>query len=405
MDGGSDGPIEATQLPNDLGDDDLAAVKRKCQLVNTSIAADDWSILKLVGDNLSWRKALVHPLTRYGFSGARIYVVEPEHGTGGIPRVVKVSTVEEIQKEITGLTVSQDYIRRFPSWTAYGPGVGNLMAITFPLFTAAGAAGVSGEVTDAADVYSGCLSGGAESEHTLIPMLRQAIDLLAPAHVIDRRQRPETYGNLFGRYLRGNRMSRIDMVFAEGGIEICGHAVPSNPREALDDLLQQKSVGFRSASIHGDFHLSNIVADGAVQAPTLIDFAWAEKAGHILLDYVMLESSLRFMKFPRTLNPSIVLAVDRALNSSFSMDEGLALAATVRDETSRSRLKTMLQAVGVVRTKAYEVACRGPVSEARLTHEYFRALYILLSGQEKFDEYPLMRTAANLNQLQEVVAA
>jgi hypothetical protein len=383
----------------------VAIRKRRCQLVNTSITADDWSILRLVGENLSWHRALVHPLTRYGFSGARIYVVEPEDGMGGVPRVVKVSTIEEIQKEVAGLTVSEDYIRRFPRWTAYGPGNGNLMAITFPLFTAAGESGVSSEVTDAADVYSRCLAGVEAPENTLIPMLQQAIDLLTPAHVIHRKQRADTYEHLFGRYLRGNRQSRIDMVFAGGGIEICGHVVASNPREALQDLLRQKSVGFKAASIHGDFHLSNIVADGAIQAPTLIDFAWAEQSGHILLDYVMLESSLRFMKFPRTLNPSIVLNIDRALNSSFSMDETLALSAAVRDEVSRSRLQTMLQAVAVVRTKAYEVARRGSIDEATFTHEYFRALYILLSGQEKFDEYPLVRTAANLHQLQETVGA
>lgn len=373
----------------------------KCTIENTSIAADDWDLLEAVGEDLDWSSAIAHPLTRYGFSGARIYLLEPRQGHGGIPQIVKISTAENINREIAGMRIARSHVRRFSAFSEYSHPLANIRAISIPMFTTRfGGLNAPPRVMDAADVYDHTLSDGRQSSEAFERMLKDALDLLDRAHVFLPGRPALTYLGCCERYLRQQRRSRVQDLCEVGEFEIQKYRVTSNPKLILKDLLEQSSVGFTCALIHGDLHLSNIVADGNIANPTLIDYAWTKRSSHVLIDYVMLESSLRIMRFPRSINPGLILAVDRALITDFSGDEAGRIANSLPGESlTRQRLEVMIGAVRAVRTKAKTLAVDNQITDPQLEAEYFKLMYIILCGQEKFDDYPLVRTVINLDLL------
>jgi Ternary complex associated domain 9 len=377
--------------------------KVNCAIENTSIAADDWDLLEAVGQELGWGAARAHPLTRYGFSGARIYLLEPKLGYGGISHIVKISTSSDIAEEVAGMQVARSHVRRFSAFSEYAHPQGRISAISIPLFTARqGPRNAPAKVMDAADVYERVLSVGPRGSRGLEYMLKDALDLLDRAHVLLPDRKAVTYKSCCKRYLRQKHPSRIDALFEAGDFEIQGYRVTSNPRLALNDLLNSFSIGFTCSVIHGDLHLSNIVADGNIAHPTLIDYAWTKRFGHVLLDYVMLESSLRMMRFPRSVNPGLILAVDRALVADFSGGDARALLTSLTSgSTTRKRVEVMLGAVETVRRQAKTLAKASQISDRLFEAEYFKLLYIVLCGQEKFDDYPLLRTIVNLDLLRQ----
>ncbi|MGA2876689.1 MAG: hypothetical protein ABSE82_14290 [Nitrososphaerales archaeon] len=68
----------------------------------------------------------------------------------------------------------------------------------------------------------------------------------------------------------------------------------------------------KKGPVHGDLHANNVIvdADGDVH---LIDFAWAANSRHVLVDYVLMENSLRFLLFPHHVNPDLQLLADTLL--------------------------------------------------------------------------------------------
>jgi hypothetical protein len=162
-----------------------------------------------------------------------------------------------------------------------------------------------------------------------------------------------------------------------------------------------RTTGYLAYAIHGDLHLSNIViSDGQ---PRPIDFAWARLGDHILKDYVMMESSLRFMRFPQYIHPRAVLTVDEALNSEWEVEVARGAIPRGVAQSAKDALNSMLDMVAVVRHSVGEVAGTLPTSSADLATEYARSLYIVLAGQQRFGTFPLIRTAINLDQLASVV--
>lgn len=146
---------------------------------------------------------------------------------------------------------------------------------------------------------------------------------------------------------------------------------------------------------HGDFHLSNIVADDDLLSPCLIDFAWTETDGHGLIDFTMMESSLRFMRFPRDVNPHLLLEVDRLLAESLATTPAIDRIRKVKDTKTRTKLDAMIRSVSVVRDCMQKAYPNTPAETLRL--EYNRVLFAILSGQEKFDDFPILRAIINLD--------
>jgi hypothetical protein len=223
---------------------------------------------------------------------------------------------------------------------------------------------------------------------------------MAGAHHTCHVEMPQTYGRLFAKYLRTRtKPNRVKLLFKgdKSPLDICGHSVEEDPLRSLPAVLSCISNGFYVSAIHGDLHLSNVVVSRG--RPHLIDYAWARLGDHVAKDYVLMESSLRFMCFPRHIHPSILLNIDLLLNSQWRVDGARDIIRPTLDGPAAVALTCMLDLVEVIR-KRFELTVRSFVtSPDEWINEYFICLYLILAGQQRFSTFPLMRTVVNLNQL------
>jgi hypothetical protein len=83
------------------------------------------------------------------------------------------------------------------------------------------------------------------------------------------------------------------------------------------ELIRDKILGrqFRTPEtvVHGDLHSQNIVVDEGTGECWPIDFGWCHDGGSPLVDYVMLEVSLKFLALPMRADLRSLLAIDHQL--------------------------------------------------------------------------------------------
>ncbi|WP_371152692.1 hypothetical protein [Buchananella felis] len=365
------------------------------KVINASIPEADMALLKKAAAKLKRAEVEAHPLARYGYSGARIYVIKtPSFGKKAhLPHVVKIATPEEIEREIEGHRIAQNNIRNVKP--GYEVRKNGSVAIFFQLVSDS-----DGKVVDAADVYEKCMRNEVDAKSTLLPLLGQSLDLLQTAHIVIKGQ-GGFYGDYLEEYTRPRRKSRASRMFECGELEYGGTVVAKNPVLVLPELIVEEVGEFVTEVNHGDFHLSNIVVDRNATNPCLIDFAWTKSGGHGLIDYAMLESSLRFMKFPTDVNPRLLLEIDQRLTRTLSVADARARINEIGDCDTRARLTAMIDSVAVVREKMIDAF--DEASNHSLWLEYNRVMFLVLAGQEKFESFPLERTIVNLDYLRKQI--
>lgn len=361
-------------------------------------------VRKAVSTN-KWSEASVRPFTRFGFSGAKILVLE-RLDNAGVPQILKISTEKDISEELNGLNLARGKVAGVRMGECVRvPGV-SIQGVLYELHkSAAGSDGVE----DLNDVYNSCQASGDLNlaRIKLFPNLGAALTRFENAHVLVKSGGVSpSYGKLFERYRRDRHDSRIARLFENNpqGLHLHGVTIPNNPLGAHHRKLEQrKVVKFRASFIHGDLHPSNIVLSD-VLGLDLIDFAWAHAAGHLFLDYVMLESSMRFKAFPRDVNPNCMLEIDNELNRTL-IGDAVKVASQIRGDLARRRLTVMATSVMTVRQRLADVlAKQAPkLTQAEIDTEYQRVMYLVLAGQQKFDSFPLLRTTLNLHLLRETL--
>lgn len=367
-------------------------------IVDDSLSGPTSELVRAAAKRFQWDTVHVRPLSRFGYSGAKIFVIRPDYDPH-VPHVLKVANLGQIDREKRSINAFKGNIRGMPDTHRFrartrldGKAWG---AICYEYFAD------DSQPVDLTDVYANCMGQRdplvlEEFATRLQPMVKGALDKLKTAHVAHPDQREVTYRSMFKWYLRRKRPSRVDHVIKGGGsFDFCGIRVDGDPLAGLNFLLSQKTNGFQAVVIHGDLHLSNIVVDGTF-SPNLIDFAWARRRGHRFLDYALLESSMRFMSFPHDVHPGAVLAVDREFNTDCDASDLGRVLAAVNHPLSRHRLTQMSEAVRFVRGEL-KAAIGTWTNEAWA--EYQRTLYLLLSGQQRLESFPLIRSIINLDQL------
>jgi aminoglycoside phosphotransferase (APT) family kinase protein len=70
-----------------------------------------------------------------------------------------------------------------------------------------------------------------------------------------------------------------------------------NPVQVLHRVLALPPIEGACGPVHGDLHPKNIVLDKQMQ-PSIIDFGWAQRQGHLVRDYALMEVNLRAMTLP-----------------------------------------------------------------------------------------------------------
>lgn len=184
-----------------------------------------------------------------------------------------------------------------------------------------------------------------------------------------------------GRYLRNDKArNRVRSVLGARAdsrkIYFLGAEI-DNPLIYLDDLPARMDVPV--APVHGDLHPDNVIVDHN-DLPHLIDFAWAKKRENLLVDFVLLESSIRFMAFPRPINLEDQLRVDRALID----EDGYKRVRTLHFPKAmhQNDYARMSCAVEAIRERA-----RGFLGDKFSMEQYLFTQMIVLYGLLRYDQY------------------
>lgn len=374
------------------------------QIHNLSIHLGDWEILGRVADHYSVSEADANYFARYGRSSARLYQVR-SHG-GGVPLLVKIDKREDVEREARCTRSVAAFMDDAKEADHMNMDVEGRDAMVFFVH---GESPGADTVVELDDHYARSLRGGGSAEgelETLLGHMRSVYEneaLLGMAHRCtgDRRP-PRTYGDYFGRYERSSRPNRLDQLFSsyDEPVTVYGEEV-ERPLARLDELRQERALLHPVDAVHGDLHLSNVVvsADG----PHLVDFAWSSPNDHLLKDFVMMESSIRFMQFPRQVHPKLVERIDRTLNSQF---DAVDLAHDIRESPDKHfawAAYAMVRCVSEIRQRVRQLARDLRFDDRETELEYARCLYLVLAGQQRFDSFPLLRVLWNLHNLEEVV--
>lgn len=376
------------------------------EVIDEALSGATLDLVQQAAEKFGWDPILVRPLSRFGYSGARILVIKRRSRIYK-PYALKIANRKQVDREMGAISACQHDIRRMPPSTRFDSAVEehgtHWSAIAYEYFEPERGQ----DPVDLTDIYNACMGRSDIREDSppleyferrLRPLLDAALSQLDVAHQLLDRQAPRKYQEIFKWYLREKRDSRVDLVMAgSGGFSLHGVEVPRNPLEVLPNLLTHSSKGFEPVAIHGDLHLSNIVVDGAT-VPNLIDWAWARRGGHLFIDYALLESSMRFMRFPHDVHPGILHALDGALNREYDGGEAAQIASKVADPKTAHRMTEMVAAVRFVRRKLRQ-SVEDWTNECWA--EYQTTLFLLLSGQQKLGSFPLMRTILNLHQLRQ----
>jgi hypothetical protein len=197
----------------------------------------------------------------------------------------------------------------------------------------------------------------------------------------------------YKRYLRQNRStSRIERIL--GGqvnrrrFQFLGTEIYS-PLRLLEELPELVRV--RNGRVHGDLHPDNIILDRN-KTPHLIDFAWAKPPRDVLVDYVLLENSVRFMSFPEGADPHEQLTVDRWLLDEQGWKK--VLKKSFRSTQSGVAYRRMAEAVGVIRDRA-----RQCLRERFSMERYMLTQFLVLYGLMAYPNYTPYITARALGMI------
>ena len=329
---------------------------------------------------------LVEELNRLGRSGAKVFLTFFDHEGKSIPYVFKTSQKEDIKAEFEAMKSIAQLVDdvSFKTKPVYCRKLGGILypyragitkvdsPIDFPDFEKI-----------AIDTYN-----DKYSINDSIKIINQVFIKMKNAHNVKKRQEKSIL-KLYSRYLRRHRSREIiKLIFGSKGdseqFNFLGKNI-YNPLYLINQLSDRRFnlwIGF----VHGDLHPRNIVLfEGRV--PYLIDFAWACAEQHILVDFVLLENSLRFLLFPRIYNFKEQAEVDESLLEETGYDniKNIHFSAGIKRRLY-SKLAKMIAAIRIEAKDYFE----------NNFNEYLIAQFLVLYGLLRYDDYA---TALNIRAL------
>jgi serine/threonine protein kinase len=259
------------------------------------------------------KNVYVSPFRRFGLSGARLLLVYFKKKPAGLPFLLKIGALKKIGDEHAATQVlasdvedanfAEDHI------FSASDGEGKWGALLYRHRGTDRPAEAAAPQALREIIYE-----SPTSRSNLGKILDGVFDKLANAHSTHR-VRTVSIRSHFKRYFRNYAaQDRIRQVLGRDAhfnqINFLGCRI-LNPVKYVSSLPKRTRLSL--ASIHGDLHPDNIVIDRN-GLPHLIDFAWAHANRDVLIDFVLLENSVRFMAFPSAgpINLSDQLKVDQA---------------------------------------------------------------------------------------------
>jgi hypothetical protein len=369
------------------------------RLINETIPSSHIQLLKKAMRRVGMQRASVSTFERFGLSGAVLYRLTPP---GAIPYVVKVDDAGKIDREHSAALSVQDKFDDLHVVKPVGPTTEGRKALMYRLISTQ--RGV-GRVVELKHKYELALQLTTERGRVdeVVTAIRRTYAKFSFAHEFTHNDGEEKFRDQYSQYvrLRKNSSDRLTRLFESHGAPLVAYGVQfTNPREVIERILDARLRPLRVNATHGDLHPSNVVFSSS-DDPRLVDFAHADCDQHLFKDFVTMESSLRFMMFPRHIHPALIGPVDEALNEHWSCDPAQRIVDAAVPSDGALALGAMIACVREVREACDRALALGAaaLTEDEKKEEYFRSLSLLLLGQQQFDTFPLIRVAVNLHLL------
>jgi hypothetical protein len=343
-------------------------------IVTDLVNATEKQILRKICRHQKCRRVQISVFPRYGASGARLILAYFDKKP--MPWLIKISSLKKAKEEAGGIRRLQGFVGDCPlDVTVYS--AENKGALLYSHVGTDRRLEAEDPVTLRQLLF--CTEDECSSAQ-LVQCLGTVYAKLSEAHKTHSWSEVES-GEHYKDYFRDfEAKSALRVVLGkhrnEKVFQFLGATV-LNPLKYLQGL--PKRVHVPVGLVHGDLHPDNIVVNRHGETH-LIDFAWAKANRDILLDYVLLENSIRFWHFPRSVNHEEQLWVDRQFLKERGPEEILSNTFSCSEATHYyGRLAT---AIGVIRAGARETL------GARFSMEgYLRCQFIVLFGVLRFDAY------------------
>ncbi len=312
----------------------------------------------------------LRPLERFGFSGAKLYEAFFDRDRKGLPFVVKVHEKKKIKKEIKAYRRVQhffvDCLQGLPP--AYTSTRG---AVAYKEITCG-----KGKTLELRDLVVDSSIPGSRIASHLRQLYRNTCSKAHEAGVLDTIVFRQEYKEYFREPHARRRIKRaIGEQSDESICTVLATEIP-NPLYVLKKGFKRR-LCCQVGPVHGDLHSSNVMLDQNKE-PHLIDFTWANRKGHLLKDYVLMENSLRFMLFPEDISPDDQLKVDQVLLSEKGYEEFKEIDFS--SPSARKLFFRLSQSVRAIRIAATKYTNGG-------FNEYLAAQFLVLYGLLSYDNY------------------
>lgn len=316
---------------------------------------------------------------RYGNSGAKVIFVRFAR-YGGVPYILKIASKDLIVQEWNACQAVKPYFMdahiEAPKYS------GSVGGIAYSYHGHLGKTQYSSmELADAIYSKSELINSNTE---TLSFIYEQNIETAYKSASIA----PSSWFQEYEWYLRGRASDETIKIalgdqFQKEKINALGTIV-INPLLYID--LLESSEDLLLGPVHGDLHTSNIVLD-ASNKPRLIDFAWSRKKAHILIDFVLMECSLRFMLLPRCISLKAANSIDKYLSSK----DSFLCPDIIRIKRSRIREIPFFENELVNYIKTIRMYAKDAYPHDRFHEHYMKSLFLVLYGLLKFNSYDIHR--------------
>lgn len=339
--------------------------------------------------------AFVKTFTRHGYSGASLSLIffskEPVEEPVGVPYLLKIAQKCDIKKEYAAIKIMRDLVtdcRLEIDKKFFQDDWGGLLFLhkgTDQPRNADKVITLSDVLFRNREVYT---------MDSLKLIINEVYEKLKNAHTV---HEPGivNVSQHFKKYFRGHESKkRIQSVLGshsnEDYFEFLGTSI-YNPLKLIKEIPSRITV--YEGHIHGDLHPGNIVLDRN-NLPNLVDFAWAESRKDILIDYVLLENSIRFMHFPRIANLDEQLFVDGCLLEEDGYNP--ILAKNFSNTNIQHLYHRLAQMLEIIRNRA-----KKHLGDNFTIERYLFVQFIILYGLLRFEEYNQYITTRALGMISE----
>ena len=352
------------------------------EVVDPLLASEQRDLLARFAREMAPHTTTVHvrPMARFGYSTAKLCLVHFDEARAGRPFVVKVDEADEIVVEKTAIAELLVFFADADVHCFIHKDYG---AIAYPLQEAS-----TGEIETFEDALRAPHASEGRLKGALERVYARCCGIAHGAKTVERR-------NLGDEYSRHHKSGATDKMLAialgssytDDPFDYYGAKI-IDPR-AVKTVLDATELTMTISPIHGDLHGSNIVFDPD-DHPHLIDFAWGDRAGHLMKDFVLMETSLRFFAFPRYFDAATHARVDAALLAESGYQEISNLAAGSPLEADYKQLASL---IGVVRGAARAAA------GDEFFSEYLPAQFMMMYRLVQYPTYPFQPTLRCLGEL------